>query len=170
MEARQIRRQVFKHTIYTLLLVLCSVLQGTPGLLKWKAVHAMPVVAAVAVIAMAEGGFAGGLYGLFGGLLTDVWAFHIFGAASALFLVLGCVGGLWTLLMIHANRKTAFLLSCLFSLVYGSLSHYMIYGLWGYAGAGALFWKGVIPTALVTGLWGVVLFSVVNRVKRRFDE
>lgn len=169
MEAHQIRRQILKHTVYVLVLVVCSVLQGTPGLLKWRAVHAMPVAAAVAAIAMAEGGFAGGLYGLFGGLLTDVWAFHIFGTASALFLILGCAGGLWTLLMIHANRRTAFLLSGLFALIYGSLAHYMIYGLWGYDGAGALFWKGVLPSALFTGLWGVVLFVLVNRVRQRFD-
>ena len=169
METRQLRRRILKHTVYILLIVGFSVLQGTPGLLKWETVHSMPVVAAIAAISMAEGGFAGGIYGLLGGILIDVWAFHIFGVASVLFLILGCVGGLSTVLVMLANRKRAFLLTGLFAFFYGSLSHYIIYGLWGYEGAGALVWKGVLPSALLTAPWGIILYMLVDRIKRRFD-
>jgi cell shape-determining protein MreD len=119
---------------------------------------------------MAEGGFSGGLYGLLGGILIDVWAFHIFGVASVLFLIFGCAGGISTLLVIHANRKTAFLMTGLFAFLYGSLSHYVIYGLWGYEGAGALFWQSVLPSSLLTAPWGIVLFMLIERIRRRFEE
>jgi cell shape-determining protein MreD len=170
METRQVRRRIQKHTVYILLMVACSVLQGTPGLMKWQTVHSMPVIAAIAAISMAEGGFSGGLYGLLGGILIDVWAFHIFGVASVLFLIFGCAGGISTLLVIHANRKTAFLMTGLFAFLYGSLSHYVIYGLWGYEGAGALFWQSVLPSSLLTAPWGIVLFMLIERIRRRFEE
>ena len=131
MEQKTLRLFLWKNFIYTLLILLAYLLQETPALFP-VALRPVLVISMVTAIAMNEGEFSGGLFGLFGGLLCDPAVFHIFGAASIFFLVLGCGCGLLIIYLIQPTVRSAFLLSGSFALIYGLAAHYLIYGMWGY--------------------------------------
>ncbi|HWP50326.1 MAG TPA: hypothetical protein VN626_01385, partial [Clostridia bacterium] len=146
------------------------ILQETPRLLAIGNVRPILVISVIAAIAMIEGEFAGGLFGLFGGVLCDTAAFHIFGVAPIFFLVLGCSCGLLVIYLIQPNAKTAFLLCGGFALIYGVIAHYLIYGLWGYAGANRLLLTKTLPSAVYTAVFGMVAFLLVRWIHDRFEE
>jgi rod shape-determining protein MreD len=100
-----------KHAGYMLLLLFVYVLQVTPGLFSLFGVKPMPVIALAVCIAMAEGEFAGGLYGVFCGLLLDFGAFTLFGIISVLMLICGVATGLLTIYLVRDGLRSAFLLT-----------------------------------------------------------
>ena len=170
MDQKTKRLIVIKNLIYTLSVLLAFILQETPVLFEIREVRPVLVIAVVTVIAMFEGEFAGGLFGLLGGLLCDTAAAHIFGVASIFFLVLGCGCGLLVIYLIQPNRKTAFLLAFGFALIYGLASHYLIYGLWGYEGASQLIVAKTLPSALYTALAAALLLWPARKFHEYFEE
>ena len=168
MDQKQKRSFIIKNAVYTLLILCCYLLQEVPSLLELFGVRPMLVAAMVVCISMFEGELYGGLYGLVGGLLCDTAAFHFFGIASVLFLLMGCGCGLLIIHLVQPNHKTAFLLSGAVSFVYGIISHYLIYGMWGYDGSAMLIFTKTIPCALYTAAAGVLFFILMTRVIRRF--
>lgn len=170
MEQKTLRLFILKHVIYTVLVLVCYILQETPRLLAIGNVRPILVISVIAAIAMIEGEFAGGLFGLLGGVLCDTAAFHIFGVAPIFFLILGCACGLLVIYLIQPNVKTAFLLCGGFALVYGVIAHYLIYGLWGYAGANRLLLFKTLPSAVYTALFGMAAFWLVRWIHGRFEE
>ena len=170
MEQKTLRLFILKHIIYTILVLVCYILQETPRLLVIGNVRPVLVISVIAAIAMVEGEFAGGLFGLFGGVLCDTAAFHIFGVAPIFFLILGCACGLLVIYLIQPNAKTAFLLCGGFALIYGVIAHYLIYGIWGYAGANRLLIVKTLPSAVYTALFGMAAFLLVRWIHSRFEE
>lgn len=170
MEQKTLRLFIIKNIIYTVLVLVCFILQETPRLLAIGDVRPIIVISAVAAIAMNEGEFSGGLFGLLGGVLCDTAAFHIFGVAPTFFLILGCVCGLLVIYLIQPNIKTAFLLSGGFALIYGVVAHYLIYGLWGYTGANKLLIVRTFPCAVYTAIFGMGIFMFVRWIHDRFEE
>ncbi len=170
MEQKTLRLFILKNIIYTILVLICYILQETPRLLVIGNVRPVLVISVIAAIAMVEGEFAGGLFGLLGGVLCDTAAFHIFGVAPIFFLILGCSCGLLVIYLIQPNVKTAFLLCGGFALVYGVIAHYLIYGLWGYAGANRLLIVKTLPSAVYTALFGMAAFLLVRWISARFEE
>ena len=168
MDQKQKRIFIIKNIIYTVLLLICYILQETPSLLDFFGVRPILVIAVIVGIAMTEGEFFGGVYGLFGGLLCDTAAFHFFGIASVLFLILGCGCGLLIIHLVQPNSKTAFLLSGAFSLIYGVISHYLIYGMWGYEGSSMLLITRTVPTAVYTAAAGVLIHIMLTKLQKRF--
>ncbi len=170
MEQKTLRLFIFKNVIYTILVLIGYILQETPRLLVVGNVRPVLVIAVISAIAMIEGEFAGGLFGLFGGVLCDTAAFHIFGVAPIFFLILGCACGLLVIYLVQPNVKTAFLLCGGFALIYGVIAHYLIYGIWGYAGANRLLLIKTLPSAAYTALFGVAAFLLVRWIHDRFEE
>lgn len=170
MEQKTFRLFILKNVIYTVLVLVGYILQETPRLLAIGNVRPVLVISVIAAIAMVEGELTGGLFGLLGGVLCDTAAFHIFGVAPIFFLVLGCACGLLVIYLIQPNAKTAFLLCGGFALIYGVIAHYLIYGLWGYAGANRLLLVKTLPGAVYTALFGIAAFLLVRRIHDRFEE
>ena len=76
MESRRKRKssQIFKWVCYTLLMLLCTVLQTMPGLFQLgaaKPLYLLPLALAVSVF---EGEFAGAIFGAVCGLMWDYTA------------------------------------------------------------------------------------------------
>ncbi len=170
MDSKTKRLFILKNLIYTLVLILAYILQETPVLLEVMGLRPNLVIAAVTAVAMTEGEFSGGLYGLFGGILCDTAAFHIFGVASILFTVLGCGCGLVTVYLIRSNWRSALLMNFLFAFIYGSVSHYLIYGMWGYQGAGMLYLTKTLPSAVYTAALGIPVFFLLQNIDKRFKR
>ena len=84
MESRRKRKssQIFKWVCYTLLMLLCTVLQTMPGLFQLgaaKPLYLLPLALAVSVF---EGEFAGAVFGAVCGLMWDYTAGRTGGART----------------------------------------------------------------------------------------
>ena len=82
------RSQIIKWVCYTLLMLLCTVLQTTPGLFQLgdaKPLWLLPLALAVAV---EEDEFAGGIFGAVCGLMWDYTAGRTVGMLAFELLVL----------------------------------------------------------------------------------
>jgi len=169
-DTRTRRLFILKNLIYTLVMIFAYVLQETPGAFSIGEVRPNLVIAVVVAIAMTEGEFSGGLYGLLGGILCDTAAFHIFGAASIIFATLGCGCGLVITYLVRSNWRTAFLMNILFAFVYGISSHYLIYGMWGYQGATMLFITKTLPSVVYTAAFGIFMYVTAQYNDKRFKE
>lgn len=170
MEQKTFRLFIIKNVIYTVIVLIAYILQETPRLLALGNIRPIIVIAVVTAIAMNEGEFSGGLFGLLGGVLCDTAAFHIFGVAPIFFLVLGCTCGLMVIYLIQSNVRTAFLLTGGFTLIYGFVAHYLIYGIWGYAGANRLLLVRTLPCALYSAAFGIPAFLFVRYLQSWFEE
>ena len=93
MESRRKRKssQIFKWVCYTLLMLLCTVLQTMPGLFQLGEAKPLLVLPLCLAVAVFEGEFAGALLGTVGGLLWDYAAGRTVGML-ALELLLLCFG------------------------------------------------------------------------------
>ena len=131
-------------------------------------VRPSPVIACAVAIAMLEGEFAGGVFALFAGTLCDISAFHIYGVASILFLVLGVCCGLLVIYLMQSNIQTVMLLTFLWSLLYGITCHYLIYGIWDYEGSSLLLATKTLPTAAFSACWAFPLFLLVGKLHVAF--
>ena len=90
MESRRKRKssQIFKWVCYTLLMLLCTVLQTMPGLFQLgaaKPLYLLPLALAVSVF---EGEFAGAIFGAVCGLMWDYTAGRTVGMLALELMVL----------------------------------------------------------------------------------
>ena len=170
MDQKQMKQVVKKHLLYALLLILAYVIQETPGLFSFSGAKPSLVICTVTAIAVEEGAFAGGIYGCAGGILADTAAFHIFGIASMLFLALGCAVGLLVIYWVRPGWRAAVLFAGGFSLIYGLVAYFLLYGLWGYEGSGLILWRTTIPGAMLSVLSAWPVYWLVARIRGRFEE
>lgn len=168
MDQKQFRLAVKKHLSYALLLFLAYLVQETPGFLSFWGVKPHLVICFVTAVAVEEGAFAGGLYGCAGGILCDTAAFHIFGIASMLFLVLGCAAGLLVIYWVRPGWRAAVLFTGGFSLFYGLAAWFLLYGLWGFEEAGLILWRTTIPGAALSAAFAWPVYRLVTAVRGRF--
>ena len=136
-----------KHLIYCFGLILCYVLQTTPGFLQFFGVKPFLVIPAVIAIAMQEGEFTGALYGALGGMLCDLGANTFYGFYTLTLFLYGAAVGLVLIYLMKNDRKTA-VLCCL-----------------GYTGGMALI-EYIFYYLLhsFAGNWQVLLFQLAPRV------
>lgn len=170
MEQRLRKLLLFKNAIYAVLLIICFVLQETPALWSIYAVRPNIVIAFITVLAMYEGEFSAAVYGLFGGLLCDMAAFHLYGVATLFFIFLGCFSGLAIIYLMQQNKRIAFLLTFGCALAYGLVTYFLIYGLWGYDNAAVLLLVRTLPSALYSAVFSLPLFWIFGKIDKIFTE
>jgi rod shape-determining protein MreD len=136
-----------KWACYGLLLLLCTVLQTTPGLLQFgqaKPLFILPLCIAVAAF---EGEFAGGLFAIVGGLMWDYVAGRTVGLLT-LFLLMVCFflsvsvqlylkNSLWNLVLLGGAAALLIL----------SIDWLFFYYMPGYSGSMGRYVWYVLPSA-----------------------
>lgn len=163
MEQRYIHTDTLKYCCYGLLLVAAYLLQETPPLINLLPMGILLVPAFVTAIAMLEGATVGALYGLGAGFLCAISAPHGFAMEPVLFMICGCGCGLVVTFFLQATYRTALMLSGGFALLYGLISYYFIYGVWGYEGAGRILLQRTLPTAALTALFGMAALLITRK-------
>ncbi|MBR6735920.1 MAG: hypothetical protein IKL92_03515 [Oscillospiraceae bacterium] len=163
MEQKTIRYVVIKYALYFAAMILLFALGERTALLPFG-IRSVPVIGLFIAIGMIENELAGGLFGLMAGILCDGASALVFGTASILFLLMGCGVGLLSMYLINPRPKSAMLLTTGAALSYGLVTHYFLYGIWGYEGSGLLLVTHTFPSVVLTGAWGFALFYVVKSV------
>ena len=170
MESRRKRKssQIKKWVCYALLMLLCTVLQTTPGLFQLgsaKPLYLLPLCLAAAVF---EGEFAGAIFGAVCGLMWDYTAGRTVGML-ALELRLLCFGvSVVVQLYLKDTPSNFVLLAVTCALLVLSADWLFFYYMPGYAGAGERFLWVVLPSALMTAPVSWLLHRAVQRISAEF--
>ena len=162
------RSQRLKWGCYILLLVVCTVLQTMPGLFQLgaaKPLYLLPLALAVSVF---EGEFAGAIFGAVCGLMWDWLAGRTVGML-ALELLLLCFA-LSVLVQVYLQGSTwnFALISTGTALVVLSLDWLFFYYMPGYSWALSRWLTFVLPSAMMTLVPSLMLFSLVRHIYSAF--
>ena len=162
------RSQIIKWVCYTLLMLLCTVLQTTPGLFQLgdaKPLWLLPLALAVAV---EEDEFAGGIFGAVCGLMWDYTAGRTVGMLAFELLVLCFLLSAVVQLYFKASAANFVLLAPGASLLVLSLDWLFFYYMPGYSGAVERYLWFVLPTAVLTIPVCALVFGCVRRIHAEF--
>ena len=170
MESRRKLRssQMFKWGSYALLMLLCTVLQTTPGLFQIgqaRPLFLLPLCLAVAVF---EGEFSGALFGVVGGLRWDYTAGRTVGMLGLELLVLCFFISIAVQLYLKTTPVNFALLCGAAALLVLFCDFLFFYWMPGYPGAVRRCLTFVLPCAALTLPAAVPLFGVVRRINEEF--
>ena len=170
MESRRKRQgsQIKKWACYALLLLLCTVLQTTPGLLQFgtaKPLYLLPLCLAVAAF---EGEFAGALYGAVCGLMWDYTAGRTIGMLALELMVLCFAASMILQLYFKTTASNFALLSGLAALLVLACDWLFFYYMPGYADHAWRFVTFVLPSAALTVPVSLAVFGIVRCVSTAF--
>lgn len=168
---------IFKHTVYTLLLLLLYVLQTTPGFLAVYGVKPIWVASAAISISMFEGEFTGGIYGAVAGLLCDSGSVpRLAGGGSTLFgfngffLTIFCViAGLLVIYMMRCNLLSCILFVFVSMAIWNSVEFLFAYGMWGHENVWKLYVYGTLPVVAYSVVTAPLSFWTVRWIHRKFE-
>lgn len=170
MESRRKRSrgQIVKWICYALLGLLCAVLQTAPGLFQFGAAKPLWLLPLALAVAVFEGEFAGAVFGAVCGLMWDWLAGRTVGML-ALELLLLCFA-LSVLVQVYLQGSTwnFALISTGTALVVLSLDWLFFYYMPGYSWALSRWLTFVLPSAMMTLVPSLMLFSLVRHIYSAF--
>ena len=162
------RSQIIKWVCYTLLMLLCTVLQTTPGLFQLgdaKPLWLLPLCLAVSVC---EGEFAGALFGMVCGLLWDYTAGRTVGMLALELLLMCFALSVLVQLYLQGSTWNFALISMVTAALVLSLDWLFFYYMPGYSWALSRWLTFVLPSAMMTLVPSLVLFSLVRHIYSAF--
>lgn len=160
--------RLIKWCCYALLLLLCTVLQTTPGLLQFgqaKPLYLLPLCLAVA---SQEDEFSGALFGMACGLMWDYTAGRTVGLLALELMFLCFAFSIAVQLILQCTPFNFVLISTGVALLVLSLDFLFFYYMRGYSGAAQRFLTVVLPSAALTCPLAYPLFLAVRRICQRF--
>ena len=162
------RSQLLKWGCYVLALFVCAALQTTPGLFQFGAAKPLWLLPLALAVAVFEGEFAGAVFGAVCGLMWDWLAGRTVGML-ALELLLLCFA-LSVLVQVYLQGSTwnFALIGTGTALVVLSLDWLFFYYMPGYSWALSRWLTFVLPSAVMTLVPSLVLFSLVRRIYNEF--
>ncbi len=166
MESRRRRIQLIigKWSLYALLLILCAVLQTTPGLLQIGSVKPIFILPLCVAVAAYEGEFAGALFGMVGGLMWDYTAGVIVGIFAILMLVFCFLVSLMVQMYLRCTKFNYFLICVVCNTLVLSVNFMFFYYMPGYENAWYEYGSVVIPMIFYGALLSMPLFGVVRDI------
>ena len=170
MESRRKRSssQIVKWVCYVLLMLLCTVLQTTPGLFQLgdaKPLYLLPLALSVAAF---EGEFAGAIFGAVCGLMWDYTAGRTVGMLAFELLLLCFALSAVMQLYFKTTAPNFVLLAAVAALLVLTLDWLFFYYMPGYSGAVERYLWFVLPTTVLTVPVSFPLFWAVRRVHAEF--
>ncbi len=162
------KKLIARRALYAVLLLVCAVIQNTPGALPEPfGARQLGVVVVVVCIAMYEREFCGLFFGLFAGVLLDVTG-GTQGINAILLTVFGYLCGLLVNNLIRNNVFTALLFSAAALLIYESIYWLVKVVIPGVDGAIGVLFSFYLPSFVYTVVFVPLLFSVVRFIFKRF--
>ena len=162
------KKLITRRLCLALILLLLSVLQNTDGFFpQIFGVRALLLIPAVVCMSMYERDIYGMLLGLFAGALWDTVSPLGDGYHAFLFLLVGAACGVLINTVMRNNLVTAFLLNTAAHLMYAALYAVLFVSEQGIDGAGWLFLRYFLPSALVSVLFTPIVYLLVRFVMRR---
>ena len=170
MESRRKRSrgQWLKWGCYALLLLLCTVLQTTPGLFQLgvaKPLYLLPLCLAASSF---EGEFAGAIYGAVCGLMWDYTAGRTVGLLALALMVLSFVVSMLVQLYLKNAALNFIVLSAGAALLVLSCDWLFFYYMPGYSGAWLRYLQFVLPSVVLTIPVSFPIYWVAQKISTVF--
>ena len=157
-----------RRGIFVLLLVCAHLVQNTPGWFpSLFGIRAYFLLTFTVCLGLFEREIAGAMFGLFAGALWDTVSPLGDGYHAFLFLLVGAACGVLINTVMRNNLVTAFLLNTAAHLMYAALYAVLFVSTQGIDGAGWLFLRYFLPSALVSVLFTPIVYLLVRFVMRR---
>lgn len=161
---------VVKYTLYGLLMLLLYVLQTTPGFLSIAGIRPILVLPFAVCIAMFDNHLAGGLFGLFAGILCDTSSNMLFGIQSILYLaVCVAVGLLIVYFMQPSVVNSLIFVGCGLTLRL-FWEFFFSFVMWGYENIRLILLCHMLPLLVYTLVVTIPIFWFVKKFSGFFDE
>ena len=170
MESRRKRSrgQIVKWICYALLGLLCAVLQTTPGLFQFGAAKPLWLLPLALAVAVFEGEFAGAVFGAVCGLMWDWLAGRTVGMLALELLLLCFAVSVLVQLYLQVNPGNFAAVNTITALLVLSLDWLFFYYMPGYSWALSRWLTFVLPSAMMTLVPSLVLFSLVRHIYSAF--
>ena len=170
MESRRKRSRslLLKWGCYVLAMFVCAALQTTPGLFQLGQAKPLLVLPLCLAVAVFEGEFAGALLGTVGGLLWDYTAGRTVGMLALELLLLCFALSVLVQMYLQGSTWNFALISTVTALAVLSLDWLFFYYMPGYSWAVSRWLTFVLPSAMMTLVPSLVLFSLVRHIYSAF--
>ena len=170
MESRRKRKssQIFKWVCYTLLMLLCTVLQTMPGLFQLgaaKPLYLLPLALAVSVF---EGEFAGAIFGAVCGLMWDYTAGRTVGMLALVLMILSFAVSAVVQLYLKNSAPNFLLIVAGCAALVLACDWLFFYYMPGYSGAWNRFLWFVLPCAVLTIPVSLPIYWAARRISTEF--
>ena len=171
MESRRKRNrsQIIKWICYTLLMLLCTVLQTTPGLFQLGTAKPLWLLPLALAVAEEEGEFAGAIFGAVCGLMWDYTAGRTVGMLAFELLILCFLLSAGMQLYFKTSASNFVLLATAVAALVLTLDWLFFYYMPGYSGAGERYLWFVLPTVVLTIPVCFAVFWIVRRIHAEFQ-
>lgn len=155
--------RIFKWIIYSIYLVISYVLMMSPDIFSIAGIKPLLIVPLVVCVSIFEGELAGGVFGIFSGLVWGCNTPSLFTGYYSLILFVCCVVcGLLVKFFLKIKHINALLLCAFTLLIYLSTSFFFRYGMWNYSGLLRIFTRNYIPTFFYTLLVTPIYFILIK--------
>ena len=162
------RSQFIKWGCYVLLMLLCTVLQTTPGLLQFgqaKPLFLLPLALAVATF---EDEFTGALFGAVCGLMWDYTAGRTVGMLALELLILCFFASVIEQLYLKNSMPIFVAVSVIAALLVLLTDYLFFYIMPGYSYPLERFLFFIVPCTLLTAPASLVVFLIVRKIRTEF--
>ena len=164
-----ISQTILEQGYFTMvLLVVCTVVQTTPGLFQFGAAKPLWLLPLGLAVSALEGEFAGAIFGAVCGLMWDYTAGRTVGMLALEMMIL-CFGvSVIVQLYLKDTPSNFVLLAVGGALLVLAADWLFFYYMPGYAGAAERFLWAVLPSALLTAPGSWLLHRAVQRISAEF--
>lgn len=167
---RRSKIQLIKYILYSFLMIVLYVLQTDPNFTLSSGTGPVLVLPFAVAVAMFDGQLAGGLFGLFAGILCDTSSSVLFGFGSILYLVICTAVGLLVLYFMQPSLTNSIIFTGSGFAVRLLLEYFFYYAMWGYENSSQILLRHMLPNLLCTLLVTPLIFLAVRRMHRFFEE
>lgn len=170
MESRRKRKssQIFKWVCYTLLMLLCTVLQTMPGLFQLgaaKPLYLLPLALAVSVF---EGEFAGAIFGAVCGLMWDYTAGRTVGMLALELMILSFAVSAVVQLYLKDTAQNFLLIAAGCAVLVLVCDWLFFYYMPGYSGEWNRFLWFVLPSAVLSIPVSLPIYWAARKISIEF--
>ena len=152
------------------IMVVKYVMQSTPQLFSIAGIKPVLVFPFAVAVAMFDKQLAGGLFGLFAGILCDTSSNVLFGFQSILYLVICTAVGLLVVYFMQPSVVNSLIFTGCGLGFRLFLEYFFYYVMWGYDNSHIILLGQMLPLLLYTLVVTPLLFLAVRKMHLFFEE
>ena len=161
---RETKLRIQKYLIYTFLMLIMYVFQTTPNFLSFFSAKPLLVLPLAISIAMLEGELAGGLFGLFAGILCDTSAITIFGINSLIYMSACVLIGLLVIYYMQPSKLNSLIFTGIVLSFRELFEYFFYYVMWDYENISLVLLHNMLPMIVVTLIFTIPIFCLVRKI------
>lgn len=160
-----------RRIVFSLMIIFAAVLQNSKGMIfKVCDVNAMILIPLIVCIASFEKSVASMLFGLFAGVLWDMYSFQTDGFFSLMLTSIGFFTAIIILFYMRNNVITAFILSFVSAFMCNTFYWLVFVLLKGYDFSFYIYLRYYLPSALYSSLYVFVFYYAVKWIYGKTSE